>query len=110
MTTDRERRLHLKVSTAEREIGAARLRLRTILLEGGNTVAIRVEIENLMARADEAKAEIAKIAAADARARAERLSTLSISIAEAAGDQVNAALAQLRPPASLKTFTKESNL
>jgi hypothetical protein len=56
--TDREKRIRLKIRTANAEAKAAVKRLRDALLAGEDTSPIRAEIEALNLRAEQGEVEL----------------------------------------------------
>jgi len=97
--TDREKRIRLKIRTANAEAKAGVRRLRDALLAGEETAAIRAEIEALNLRAEQGEVELQTLAAATGRACDERRWTLAGAIAAAATQNIESTVATLRPAA-----------
>src|SRR5450432_127413 len=97
--TDREKRIRLKIRTANAEAKAGLGRLRDALRAGEPTVSIRAEIEAFLLRAAQAEDELAEIAVAAGRVRDRRLWTLAGAIATAATQKIESTVARLRPAA-----------
>ena len=103
--SQRQDKLRLKIRTAEKEIESAAGRLRDALLTGAGSGPVRFEIDDLHRRIEDARVELAEIAASEDRARGKRLSAMSETIAAEAEATLAEKLAALRPPA--KTATAE---
>jgi hypothetical protein len=96
--TDREKRIRLKIRTANAEAKAGLGRLRDAMLAGEPTGPIRAEIDALLLRAAQGEDELAETAAAG-RVRDQRLWTLAGAIAADATQNIESTVARLRPAA-----------
>jgi hypothetical protein len=103
--TQLETKIRIKIRTAERDIAAACLKLRDVLIAGANSSVIRAELSDLHRRVESGNAELSEIAASEDRARGERMSEMAATLADEAEAKIKATVDRLRPPA--KTATAE---
>jgi hypothetical protein len=97
--TDREKRIRLKIRTANAEAKAGLGRLRDALLAGEPTGPIRAEIDAFLLRAAQGEDELAEVATAFGRVRDQRLWTLAGALATATTAKIDSTVARLRPAA-----------
>ena len=101
--TQLETKIRIKIRTAERDIAAANLRLRDVLIDGGNSSVIRAELSDLHRRVESGNAEWTEIAASDDRAWGERVAELATTLADEAESKIKLTVDRLRPPAKTAT-------